>query len=231
MTETLAVLAVASGLFVVSHLLLAAPRVRSTLVARLGETGFQVLYSALALTLLAWMGLAYYRAPVVDLWFPSVAMRHLSLVIMPFACILFVAGMTTANPSAVGSSTAAVAAAGPIGVLKITRHPVMCGFALWGIAHLLANGDAAGSILFGSLTLLAVIGPFAQDAKKRALMGDAWLSYERQTSLLPFLALVLGRTRMRIEEIGWHRIAGGLALYAALLAVHPWLFGINPLAR
>ncbi len=228
MTGTLAALAVASGLFVASHLLLAVPPVRSSLVARLGERGFQALYSVLALALLAWVVLAYKDAPVVDLWFPPVAMRHLSLIIMPFACIFVVAGMTTPNPSAIGSNPPS-AVAGPVGILKITRHPVMCGFAFWGVAHLLSNGDAAGCIFFGTLTILAVIGPFAQDAKKRTQMGEAWLRYQRQTSLLPFAALALGRTRMRLGEIGWQRIGGGLALYAGLLAAHPWLFGVSPL--
>jgi uncharacterized membrane protein len=229
MTGSPTALAIAAGLFVVTHLVLATPRVRSPVAGRIGNRGFRIVYSAIAIALIVWMVLAYGDAPVIDLWTPSVALRHLSLAIMPFACILVVAGASTANPSAIGSDRPDVAAAGPVGILKVTRHPMMWGFALWAIAHLLANGDAASAIFFGSLTFLALVGPLAQDAKKRALLGEAWRDYERQTSYLPFLALALGRTRVGIGEIGYARIAGGLALYALLLALHPWLFGVNPL--
>lgn len=229
MTGSLAALAIATALFIASHLVLSAPPLRGRLQAALGAGAFRGLYAALALALLVWAGLAYRAAPVVDLWYPPVAMRHLSLTIMALAAILVVAGMTTANPTVVGAADR-VAAAGPVGILKVTRHPVMWGIALWGIAHLLANGDAAALILFGGLTLLAVVGPLAQERRKSQAGGGGWAAYVRQTSWLPFLAIARGRTRLRPAEIGWARIAAGLALYAALLLLHPWLFGVDPLA-
>ena len=48
--------------------------------------------------------------------------------------------------------------------------------------------------------------------------------------LLKFFLVVLspGRTRVSLGEIGWWRLALGLVLYVVLLAVHGWLFGVNP---
>jgi uncharacterized membrane protein len=185
-------------------------------------------YSGLALVLLVWIAFAYRDAPILDLWLPPIGLKHLSLLIMPFACIFLVAGLTTANPSAIGGDRREILTDGPVGILKITRHPVMSGFALWGIAHLIANGDAASLILFGGITGLALGGARAQDAKKRLQLGEAWDGFAARTSFVPFVALIRRRVRMNPAEIGWWRIGVGLAVYAVLLWTHPWLFGVNP---
>jgi uncharacterized membrane protein len=228
MTGSLTALAIATLSFLASHLLLSYPPIRVPLVARLGEPAFRGVYSAVSLLLLTWMAAAYGDAPVVDLFYPPIGMQHLSLLIMPFACIFLVAGLTTPNPSAIGGDRPEILEDGPVGILKITRHPVMWGFALWGLAHLLANGDAASLILFGGITLLALVGARAQDGKKRIQLGDAWTRFAERTSFVPFVALVRGRVRMMPAELGWWRIGLGLAVYAALLWLHPWLFGVNP---
>ncbi len=226
----LAMFALAMAMFVGSHLLLSAPPLRAPLVARLGELGFRAAYSVISLVLIVWIVKAYSAAPVIDVWLPPIALRHLSLTIMPLAFILVVAGVSTPNPAAIGPAPDAAAARGPVGIMSVTRHPVMWGIALWGIVHLLANGDAAGMILFGGMTLLALLGARAQEAKKRAQQGAAWDAYAAQTSYLPFAALIAGRTRLRWEQIGWWRIGLGLACYGIFLVwVHPWLFGISPL--
>lgn len=216
------------AVFIASHFLLSAPPVRRPLVRALGEWPFLVLYSVVALLLFSWVLLAYGAAPFVEVWAPPTALRHLSLTVMLLASILVVAGLTTSNPSLAGVDSRAISERGPEGILKVTRHPMMWGFGLWGITHLLANGDAAGMILFGGMTVLALAGAFAIDAKKRALMGDAWESYCARTSYLPFGAILSGRTRVTLGEVGCWRLAGGVALYIVLLAAHGRLFGVNP---
>jgi uncharacterized membrane protein len=51
-----------------------------------------------------------------------------------------------------------------------------------GIFHLLANGEAGGMILFGSLTMLALLGPLKIDAKRRASMRADWEQFVAETS-------------------------------------------------
>ena len=229
MTGTLGTLAMATVLFVASHLVFSYPPVRAPLVARFGEPVFRVAYSILSLALLAWMVVAYRDAPIVDAFLPPIGLQHLSLLIMPFACLFLIAGLTTANPSALVGRPGEHLETGPVGIVKITRHPVMWGFALWGIAHLLANGDVASLILFGGITVLALIGAWAQDSKKRRQFGEAWGGFAQRTSFVPFAALIGGRLRMSFAEVGWWRLGLGLALYGGLLWLHPWLFGVSPL--
>jgi len=163
-------------------------------------------------------------------WLPPTALRHLSLAIMPFACVFLAAGLIGANPTAIGKDTARMAGAGPQGICKVTRHPVMWAFALWGISHLLANGDAAGMILFSAITALALIGARQIDRRKQREIGAAWAGFAAATSFLPFAAAIGGRTRLSWRDVGWPGLALGLALYAVLLLAHPWAFGVDPLA-
>lgn len=227
---SLVAVALAIAAFVASHLLLSSLRVRTPLIGALGERGFRAGYSLLAIALLAWVVTAYNAAPVVALWVPPVGLRHLSLLLMPVACILLVAGLTTPNPTAVGADTAGHIARGPVGIFRITRHPVMWAIALWGIAHVLANGDAAGLILFAGLTILAMAGAAHSDFRRQAVLGERWTAYRAQTSFIPFKAILAKQTPLRPGEIGLARLAGGLALFATLFFAHPWLFGVSPLS-
>lgn len=229
MPGSLAALASATAVFIASHVVLSSLPIRSRLVAALGENGFRAGYSLVAIALLVWVVMAYNAAPVVEAWPPPTGLRHLSLVIMPVACVFLVAGLTTANPTVVGADTAARIASGPVGIFRITRHPVMWAVALWGIAHVLANGDAAGLILFGGFTILAIAGAAHSDFRRQALLAERWTAYRAQTSFIPFKAVLLRQTALRFREIGWARLAGGLALFAVLLLAHPWLFGVSPL--
>lgn len=229
MTGSLLHLALASMLFVGSHVVLSSGTVRGPLVAAVGEPLFRGVYSILALALIVWMVMAYTATPYVEVWTPATGWRHLSLTLMVPAAILVVGGITTPSPTSAGTDTRDVAARGPKGLTKITRHPMMWGIGLWGLSHLLANGDAAAMVLFGSLTALALLGPLAIDARRRAGMGDDWERFAGKTSYLPFAAMAAGRTRLRLREIGYWGLGLGIALYAVLLTAHRWLFGVNPL--
>jgi uncharacterized membrane protein len=229
MIGSLGGLALAMAAFVASHVVLSSLRIRTRLIAALGKTGFRATYSLLAVALLVWVVIVYNAAPVVELWSPPVGLRHLSLLLMPVACVFLVAGLTTANPTAVGADTAARIAGGPVGIFRVTRHPVMWAIALWGLAHALANGDAAGLILFAGLTILAMAGAAHSDFRRQATLGERWTAYRAQTSFIPFKAILLRQTPFRPGEIGRARLAGSLVLFAALLFAHPWLFGVSPL--
>jgi uncharacterized membrane protein len=56
----------------------------------------------------------------------------------------------------------------------------------------------------------------------------SWEAFSDKTSYLPLAAILSGRTRVSLGEIGWWRLALGLALYVVLLAVHGRLFGVDP---
>ena len=111
----------------------------------------------------------------------------------------------------------------------VNRHPVMWAITLWALAHMMANGDVASLIFFAAFAGLALAGMPAIDRRRRAMMGDAWDSFEAVTSVLPFAALARGRARVNLGQIGVWRIAGGVLLYGLLLFGHRAVIGVSPL--
>lgn len=218
-----------SLLFVGGHFLLSALPVRTRLVAVLGEKGFLAGYSLISLLAFVGMVWAYNRAPYVNLWGTPLWTRWLSLLLLLPAFMLAVAGVTTKNPTAVGQESAAGDENVAVGIVRVTRHPLMWGVALWGIAHLLANGDVASLLFFGSLVLLALAGTVHIDRRLRVLAGADYERYRARTSHLPFAAIVTGKQQLVFSEIGHARMLAGMALYAAFLVAHGELFGVMPL--
>jgi uncharacterized membrane protein len=107
----------------------------------------------------------------------------------------------------------------------------MWGLAIWALAHLLANGDLAGLIFFGSFAALALVGPHLIDAKMARHRGEAWQRFAGETSWLPFQAMLQGRTRLRLGDIAWWQVVLALVLYLAILLwLHEWVIGVPPIA-
>ncbi len=65
------------------------------------------------------------------------------------------------------------------------------------------------------------------DARKADALGEEWARFAAATSNVPFSAIVEGRNHFSAGEIGLARIATGLAAFAVMLAIHPWLFGVR----
>ena len=114
------------------------------------------------------------------------------------------------------------------GVLRITRHPVMWGIALWALSHIAARGDAAAAVFFGSMLVLALSGTVLIDRRKRAALGEDWVRFARVTSNVPFLAVLSGRNRLNLAEIGWGRPLLAIVLYGVTWWLHASLFGARP---
>jgi uncharacterized membrane protein len=219
-------LVVASLVFLLTHYVSSTP-LRARLVALLGKNGYIVLYSAIAFATLGAMVWAYYRAPYIGLWHVP-ALRYAPLLLMPVALVLVVAGVFTRNPTAVGAERALRQDNAVQGVLRVTRHPVMWGIALWALVHVAARGDAAALVFFGTLLMLAMSGTLLIDRRKKEEAGADWQRFVQETSNVPFAAIVAGRTHFSADEIGWSRLAIALLLYFTLLWVHSALFGARP---
>jgi uncharacterized membrane protein len=185
-----------------------------------------VLYSILAAALLAWSVVAYGAAEVAPWWGRPAWAGPLAVVVMPVAFVLVVAAYTTPNVMALRGEALASRENPAPGVMRITRHPMMWGVALWAGVHLAANGDAASVVLFGGVLALALLGMPMIDAKRRRRLGADWRRIADTTSLVPFAAILAGRNRMVWGEIGWWRLALGLAAYAFFLALHGWVTGV-----
>jgi len=218
-------LVLAAALFLASHYVASTP-LRAKLVARLGNA-YLALYSLAAFASLGYLIWAYLRAPPMGLWYLP-ALRYVPLVVMPFAFILAATALMTRNPTAVMQERALDTGEPARGILRVTRHPLMWGIALWAASHIVARGDAASLIFFGTFLLLALSGTALIDRRKRSQLGENWRRFATVTSNVPFVAIANGRNRFDLTEIGWHKAGAGLALYALTLAVHPVLFGARP---
>jgi len=215
--------ALASLAFVGGHFLMSHP-LRGALVRLLGEKVFPGVYSLLVLIAFAWLVHAHATAPYVAIWGDPAWAQHLLPLIMVPSVLLVVLGLTGRNPTLGPQGAGALADAGH-GATAITRHPMLWGFALWAIGHMLANGDQATVILTGAILILSLGGAVAIDAKKRAALGAPYEAFMARTSFVPLVALLQGRARLNWAEIGLWRIVLTVVVYIGLVLLHPYVIG------
>ena len=219
-------LILAALLWVGLHVGIAGSRARAVLAARLGEGGFRATFSlgsAIAITLLV---LAWRGAPTAPLWAVPPALGWVLVALMLPAFILFAGSLMARNATSVGQNAAL--SAEPRGVLRITRHPMLWSFALWGGVHVVGNGDGASAVFFGAFLVTALLGMPSLDAKVAARGPAAWAGFAARTSILPFGAIAAGRNRLAWGELAWPALVGLLA-WAAMLHLHPVVFRVSPL--
>ena len=172
-------LVAASMLFVGSHFLMSHP-LRASLVGRFGANGFMAVYSVVSLITFVWMIIAFGRAPKADGFWPVGDVVWIVASVLSLVAAVLFAGSFIRNPSLPGVPSA-LAAQTPSGVFKATRHPMMWGFALWGVGHILVAPRIDNFIFAGSLIFLALVGSKAQEIKKRSLMGGQWAQWLSRT--------------------------------------------------
>ncbi|MGY9005906.1 MAG: NnrU family protein [Alphaproteobacteria bacterium] len=206
--------------FVLGHFILSARPIRDYLIETLKRNGFLGVYSIFAATSFIWMNLAYARAPFEDLWGDPTWVRWLGIIVMPLATVLLATGAMTANPAALGFGDLLEQGRKPTGVQKITRHPVQWAIAIWAGIHFLANGDMASAIFFGGFLTLSILGMVHMECRKRAENDALWTRFTDQSSFFPFGAIMAGRVKTSLKEIGLNRIAVGIILYLVLLFGH-----------
>lgn len=158
------------------------------LAARLGEVPYKVAFSIASGIGLVLIVYGYGQSRGIPVWSPPSGMRHATLALMLPAMILLVATYL------------------PLGhIKKAVKHPSLTAVKVWAFAHLLANGDLASMLLFGTFLAWAVFGRIA--AKRRGDNGPAGTPGVAGD----LIALLVG--------------AGLYALLAFYL--HPVLFGVS----
>ena len=219
----------AAVVFLGLHMVPARAGVRDWLIGLVGRRGYMAAFSVLALAALVALVTAFNHAPYGPvLWNFGELGSIVAVVVMPVAFVLLVAGVSAPNPTAATANDGPPKVGPATGAMRITRHPVMWALALWAGTHLLANGELRAVILFGTLAALALAGVHTIDAKTRARNPLVYQVLEAETSRWPFAAILAGRQSLgaAVREIGWPRLAVALVLYAAILHLHPWAFGV-----
>jgi len=114
---------------------------RAALVSRIGEWPYRGLFSLASIVgiLLIAYGFAAYRAAgMITVWNPTSWTRHIVELLMWPASIMVAAAYIPGN------------------IKRVLKHPMLAGVKTWAFAHLCANGDLGGMILFGSVLAWAV---------------------------------------------------------------------------
>ena len=106
--------------------------------AALGNRGKGFVALAIAASIVL-MVVGFRAAPFVEVWSPPSFMVHINNLLVLIAIYM----MSPAPKKGV--------------LLNKMRHPMLTGFMLWAIGHLLVNGDVAAIILFGGLLLWAMM--------------------------------------------------------------------------
>jgi len=213
--------------FVGAHLALSSSAVRPGLVGALGSLRFQLLYSAIVSAALGWLILAWIAAPVQMLWPQTWWSRWVPILGMPLVYVLLVESLLTPNPTAAGQE-GALASADPVrGVVKITRHPMLWSFVLWGVVHLPPNGDVAAVVLFGSVACLGLLGMVHIDHRRSVAHPEQWAAFAARTSRFPFVAVLQRRVHLERSDLRWSTIIIGLACAVAMFFLHEWAIGVS----
>lgn len=213
------------ALFIASHMAISRPAIREPLVARLGRGGYGALHGGISLVGLAAVFWGYRQAPYLELWPPLAAFHALPPIVMPLACILFIAGVTTPCAGLGGDRLPEGDNPAP-GILSITRHPIPWALMLWALAHLFANGDLAGLLLFGSFLAFAASAPMLVDRRRRRCGDVAWRRFATASPTLPFA----GPGPVDWKGVGSRRVLLGLALYASVALLHGYVIGVEAIS-
>jgi len=187
------ILVLGVALFLGAHVFstLRGPRARA--IEQFGLKPYRAVYSSVAILglVLIVYGFSRYRAEgIIQIWDPPTWSRHAA---MPLVWFAFVALASRRAP--------------PSRIRGWLRHPTLVAIKSWALAHLLANGDLGGMILFGSFLAFGVYDRIA--VKRRGDEGAPRLDAFTKGD-----AIALG---------------AGTAVFAVILLLHPYLFGVSVL--
>ncbi len=160
--------------------------VRAGLISRFGELPYKGLFalvSLLGLGLIIW---GKSNAELIEVWAPFAWGRYVTMMLMLPAVVLLVAAYGPDNT-----------------VRRYLGHPMILGVELWALAHLLANGDLASMILFGSFFIWTVFA-FASASRRKPPRG--------------------GQAKMVNNAVV---LILGLVIYIGIFRGHEWIAGVS----
>ena len=148
---------------------------RTRTIEQLGELKWKGLVTLLSIAgfILLIVGYDQARMTPIALWQPPIWTRHVAVLFNLLAFILVAAAYVPRNiiKSKIG-------------------HPMIAGVKIWALAHLLANGNLADVLLFGSFLLWAVLN-FRTSRRRDRLNATVYPAGAMASSLLT-LAVGLG---------------------------------------
>jgi uncharacterized membrane protein len=138
------------ALFLGIHVLPMFPGVRDRAVGTLGEGPYKAVFSLASLGGLVLIVWGMSMAEFVAVYDPPSWGRHVTMLLVLLAFICLVSFHMKGR------------------IRQILRHPFLTAIILWGVGHLLANGDLASILLFGGFIVYSIVDILAVNARKPA---------------------------------------------------------------
>ena len=159
---------------------------RQSAIDAIGEGAYKGAFAVLMFAALALMIFGWRSATPTQLYLGPPVLRSVAIGLTLVGFVL----MAAANhPTRIG---------------RIVRHPQLTGVLLWGVAHLLANGDSRSLVLFGGLSVWCLLMIFMINRR-----DGAWEKPVPPSWLVEIIGVVIG-----------------LVLAAVVMWAHPWLAGV-----
>ncbi len=171
-------------IFFAIHFVPAMTGFKQSLKDRLGDKGYQGAFTAISFVGLGLIIWGYSQAEWVDVYFPPDWGRHVTMALVLVAFILFAAANMRGR------------------IRKTLKHPMLIGILLWGAGHLLANGDLASVLLFGSFVTYAIIDMALATSQGRIAQFEIKPAHDVMAAI------------------------GGAAVYVGFVFLHPYVIGV-----
>ena len=174
---------------------------RDQTIAAYGEKAFKGVYTLVAILgfYLLVVGYGEARLQPLVLWNPPIFTKHISMLLMLLSSILLIAAYIPRNH------------------FKMRlKHPMVLSVKVWALSHLLANGNLADLVLFGSFLIWAVLNFRSARARERAQVQNS--DANEEAALKPNLLATL------------IALFGGMGLWAVITFVlHAKVVGVAPM--
>lgn len=163
-----------------------APGIKASTVRRIGDGGYKGVFSLLLLAAFALMIMGWRGAGSSFLYTTPPGLHKFALCLLLVAFWLMVVSARSSR------------------IRLLIRHPQLTGVALWGISHLLLNGDSRAVILFGGMTAWSLIEIIAISNREGVwIKGDA-PSWGTEAVTVVIAVIMVG----------------------VIVTIHPWLSGV-----
>lgn len=163
-----------------------APTIKANTINRIGEGGYKGSFSLLLLASFALMIFGWRSAMPEIVYMPPPALHTFALGLMLFAFLLLVISSRKSR------------------LRLFIRHPQLSGVTLWGVSHLLLNGDSRSVMLFAGMTLWALFEIVAINKR-----DGAWIKEEVPSWGSELVNVVIAAITV-----------------AVVVYLHPWLSGL-----
>lgn len=182
---------------------------REKITGVIGENVWKIAFSVVTFGGIWLMASGYREAPYEPVfYYPDPSLQWVSFALMAAGFVFLVGAYATQD------------------MQRVTRHPMLWGVAIWGIAHLLANGTAPDVALFGGFTVYSFLAMALSDAKKARRSPQDFAAVRAGTSVIPFLAMAQGRAGKATGDLLTKAVLLGLVFYAAAIVVHAYVLRV-----